>query len=170
MKPKLFSLLLGASLAAPLAFSQANTATAYFAAGCFWSTESGFEKHEGVLEAVSGYMGGALENPTYEDALSETTGHRETVVVHYDPAVVSYEELLHTFWRLRDPSDARGAFYDRGESYTSAIFYQNKAQEGAAERAKASLELSGKFDDPIATTVAPAGTFYPAESYHQDYA
>ena len=154
----------------PLAAAQAPLQTAYFAAGCFWSTESGFEKLAGVTEVVSGYMGGTLENPTYEDVLTETTGHRETVEVRYDPDVISYEELLHTFWRLHDPSDAGGAFYDRGESYTSAIFYQNEAQQQAADGAKAALELSAKFDAPIATTVAPAGTFYPAETYHQDYA
>lgn len=153
-----------------LAAAQAPLQTAYLAAGCFWSTETGFEKLAGVTEVVSGYMGGGLENPTYEDVLTETTGHRETVEVRYDPGVVSFEELLHTFWRLHNPSDAGGAFYDRGESYTSAIFYQNEAQREAAEGAKAALELSGKFDDPVATTLAPAGTFYPAEPYHQDYA
>ena len=153
-----------------LAAAQPPLQTAYFAAGCFWSTETGFEKLAGVTEVVSGYMGGTLENPTYEDVLTETTGHRETVKVRYDPDVVSYEELLHTFWRLHDPSDAGGAFYDRGESYTSAIFYQSETQQQAAEGAKAALELSAKFDAPVATTLAPAGTFYPAETYHQDYA
>jgi peptide methionine sulfoxide reductase msrA/msrB len=147
----------------------AGYATAYFAAGCFWSTESGFEKHEGVIEAVSGYMGGTVLNPTYEDVLTETTGHRETVEVRYDPRVVSYQELLDIFWRLHDPSDAGGAFYDRGESYTSAIFYADRSQQRLAEGAKTALSASGKFDQPIATTVAAAGTFYPAETYHQDF-
>ncbi len=170
-------LILGALLTtAPLALVQTDStasktdyATAYFAAGCFWSTESGFEKHEGVLEAVSGYMGGALSNPTYEDVLTETTGHRETVEVRYDPEVISYQELLDVFWRLHDPSDAGGAFYDRGESYTSAIFYDGEAEQQLAEGAKAALEASGKFDGPIATTLAAADTFYPAEAYHQDF-
>ena len=177
-------LLIAASLIAPLAFSQpaaqpnsaasqaasgAAYATAYFAAGCFWSTESGFEKHEGVLEAVSGYMGGALPNPTYEDVLTETTGHRETVEVRYDPDIISYQNLLDIFWRLHDPSDAGGAFYDRGESYTSAIFHTDKAQQRLAEGAKKALQASGKFDDPIATTLTAAETFYPAEAYHQDF-
>jgi peptide methionine sulfoxide reductase msrA/msrB len=147
----------------------AGYATAYFAAGCFWSTESGFEKHEGVIEAASGYMGGTVLNPTYEDVLTETTGHRETVEVRYDPRVVSYQQLLDIFWRLHDPSDAGGAFYDRGESYTSAIFYADEEQQRLAEGAKTALEASGKFKQPIATTVAPAETFYPAEDYHQDY-
>ena len=145
-------------------------ATAYFAAGCFWSAEAGFEKQAGVIDAVSGYMGGTLANPTYAEVVSETTGHRETVEVRYDPNVISYQELLDIFWRLHDPADAGGAFYDRGESYTSAIFYTNKAQQAQAEAAKAALEASPKFTKPIATTVAVATTFYPAESYHQDYA
>lgn len=145
-------------------------ATAYFAAGCFWSAESGFEKHAGVLDAVSGYMGGTLQNPTYNEDASETTGHRETVEVRYDPKVITYQELLDIFWRLHDPSDAGGAFFDRGESYTSAIFYTGNAQQAQAEAAKAALEASHKFSDPIATTLAPAKTFYPAESYHQNYA
>ncbi len=179
MKPMRISLLLGVLLAAaPIAFSQtdhatsggAGYATAYFAAGCFWSAESGFEKHEGVLEAVSGYMGGTLENPTYQDVLTETTGHRESVEIRYDPSVISYQELLDVFWRLHDPSDAGGAFFDRGESYTSAIFYGNAEQKKLAEAAKAALGASGKFDQPIATVVQAAGPFYPAEDYHQDYA
>ncbi len=168
--------LLTALLTAPLALAQTDSAapgaehaTAYFAAGCFWSTESGFEGREGVLEVVSGYMGGTLPDPTYEDVLTETTGHRETVEVRYDPEVVSYQNLLDIFWRLHDPSDAGGAFYDRGESYTSAIFYGGEAEQQLAEGAKAALEASGKFSDPIATTLAAADTFYPAEAYHQDF-
>ena len=157
-------LLLLGLLTAPLALAQTDagtdTATAYFAAGCFWSTESGFEGHEGVLEVVSGYMGGILKNPTYEDVVTETTEHRETVEVRYDPNVISYQNLLDIFWRLHDPSDAGGAFFDRGESYTSAIFYTDKAQQRLAEGAKEALEASGKFDDPIATTITAADTFY----------
>ena len=188
MKPKVF-LLLGVIglLLLPLAVSQtsgakpdvvesvrekpgSDYATAYFAAGCFWSAESGFEKHTGVIDAVSGYMGGELANPTYNEVVTETTGHRETVEVRYDPRVITYQELLDIFWRLHDPSDAGGAFYDRGESYTSAIFYANKAQQAQAEAAKAALEAAHKFSDPVATTLTPATTFYPAESYHQNYA
>lgn len=120
----------------PGSYREGWHATAYFAAGCFWSTESGFEKHEGVLEAVSGYMGGTLPNPTYEAVLTETTGHRETVEVRYDPRVISYQELLDIFRRLHDPSDAGGAFFDRGESYTSAIFYVDEAQQRLAEGAR----------------------------------
>jgi peptide methionine sulfoxide reductase msrA/msrB len=130
----------------------------------------GFEQLDGVLKAVSGYMGGEVENPTYEQVASETTGHRETVEVHFDPQVITYQELLDAFWRLHDPSDAGGAFFDRGESYTSAIFYTDTEQRRLAEGAKAALEASNKFSKPVATTIAPAEVFYPAEEYHQDYA
>ncbi len=170
-----FPLLVGLLIVAPSAFSQTDSGekdgygTAYFAAGCFWSTESGFEKHEGVVEAVSGYMGGTVGNPTYEQVTSHTTRHRETVEVRYDPEVISYQELLDIFWRLHDPSDAEGSFFDRGDSYTSAIFYTNEKQQHLAEGSRAALEASGKFDQPIATTVTPAKAFYPAEDYHQDY-
>lgn len=150
--------------------AKAATQTAYFAAGCFWSTEAGLEHLDGVLEVTSGYMGGTLKNPTYEDVLTETTGHRETVRVRYDPGVVSYIELLNAFWRLHNPSDAGGAFYDRGESYTSAIFYRNAAQKGAAERSKAALDASGRLENPVATVIEAAGPFFPAEGYHQNYA
>ncbi|MDQ3521888.1 MAG: peptide-methionine (S)-S-oxide reductase MsrA [Gemmatimonadota bacterium] len=172
----IFLLLAGLLLGTPPAFSQTEAAekdgyaTAYFAGGCFWSVESGFEKLDGVLEAVSGYMGGEVENPTYQQVVSETTGHRETVKVHFDPEVISYQELLDAFWRLHDPSDAGGAFFDRGESYTSAIFYANEEQRLLAEGARAALEASNKFNRPIATTIAPTETFYLAEDYHQDYA
>lgn len=167
----LMVLLLGfPALAQTAAPAEGEYATAYFAAGCFWSTESGFEKHEGVLEAVSGYMGGTLTNPTYEDVLTETTGHRESVEVRYDPSVITYQELLDVFWRLHDPSDAGGAFFDRGESYTSAIFYANAAQQKLAEGSKAALEASGKFSEPVSTVIKDGGSFYPAEDYHQDYA
>jgi methionine-S-sulfoxide reductase len=170
MKTKRFFLLLGSLLAiAAFAFSQTNQAAseneagyakAYFAAGCFWSTESGFEKHEGVVEVISGYMGGDLPNPTYDDVFTETTGHRETVEVRYDPQVISYQELLDIFWRLHDPSDAGGAFFDRGESYTSAIFYTDEAQQRLAEGAREALEASGKFEQPLATSIVAAEAFY----------
>jgi peptide methionine sulfoxide reductase msrA/msrB len=144
-------------------------AVAYFAAGCFWCVEADFEKVEGVTEVVSGYMGGTVEDPTYAQVSSNTTGHRETVEVLYDPDVVEYQQLLDAFWRMHDPTDAGGSFVDRGESYTSAIFYVNEAQQQLAEGAKTALAESGKFDEAIATVIEPASTFYPAEEYHQDY-
>ena len=142
---------------------------AYFAAGCFWCVESDFEKVPGVAEVVSGYMGGTVENPTYEQVASHTTGHREAVEVRYDPEVVEYQQLLDAFWRMYDPTDADGSFVDRGESYTSAIFYADVEQQRLAEGSKAALAASGKFEEPIATAIAPAETFYIAEDYHQDY-
>lgn len=174
-----FLLATGLLLTAPPALSQTSGvgleekddyATAYFAAGCFWSVELGFEKLAGVLEAISGYMGGEVEHPTYKQVASGDTGHRETVEVRFDPDVISYQELLDVFWRLHDPSDAGGAFFDRGESYTSAIFYANEAQRRLAEGARVALESSNKFNRTIATTIAPAEAFYRAEDSHQDYA
>ncbi len=144
-------------------------AVAYFAAGCFWCVEADFEKVEGVAEVVSGYMGGTVENPTYGQVASNTTGHRETVEVLYDPDIVEYQQLLDAFWRMHDPTDAGGSFVDRGESYTSAIFYVNEEQQRLAEGAKTTLAESGKFDEAIATVIEPADTFYPAEDYHQNY-
>lgn len=146
-----------------------DEAVAYFAAGCFWCVEADFEKLEGVSDAVSGYMGGTVANPTYEQVSSHTTGHREIVEVNYDPDVVDYQDLLDAFWRMHDPTDAGGSFVDRGESYTSAIFYANEEQQQLAEGSKAALEQSDKFDEPIATAIAPAETFYVAEDYHQNY-
>lgn len=146
-----------------------DSAVAYFAGGCFWCTEADFEKLEGVSEVVSGYMGGTVENPTYGQVSSHTTGHRETVEVYYDPDTVDYQQLLDAFWRMHDPTDAGGSFVDRGESYTSAIFYTNERQEQLAEGSKVALAASGKFEEPIATVIEPAETFYPAEDYHQDY-
>ncbi len=177
--PVVFLPLVSLLAFAPLALSQTEGAehgeqdgyaTAYFAGGCFWSVEAGFEKHEGVVEARSGYMGGTVANPTYDQVTSQTTGHRETVEVHYDPQLISYQELLDIFWRLHNPTDAGGSFFDRGEAVTSAIFYADGTQRRLAEGAKAALAASGKFDQPIATTVVPAAAFYPAEEYHQDYA
>ncbi len=147
----------------------ANEAVAYFAGGCFWCTEADFEKQEGVSEAISGYMGGETENPTYKEVSRNNTGHRETVEVHYDPSVISYQELLDTFWRMHDPTDAGGSFIDRGESYTSAIYYANEEQKRLAEGSKRALENSDKFRKDIATVIEDGGTFYPAEEYHQDY-
>ena len=144
-------------------------AVAYFAAGCFWCVEADFEKVEGVAEVVSGYMGGTVENPTYESVASNTTGHRETVEVQYDPDIVEYQQLLDAFWRMHDPTDAGGSFVDRGESYTSAIFYTDESQQRLAAGSKSALAESGKFDQAIATVIEPADRFYPADDYHQNY-
>lgn len=142
---------------------------ATFAGGCFWCVEADFEKVEGVIEAVSGYTGGDLKNPTYEQVSSGTTGHLEAIQIRYDPAKISYRELLEIFWRHIDPTDGGGQFVDRGPQYRSAIFYHDEMQRQEAEASKAELQRSGRFKRPIATEILPLRTFYPAEAYHQDY-
>lgn len=173
MKNSLCALLLtlitfsGHSLAS-LSYAQ-ETKTAYFAGGCFWCVEADFEKHAGVSEVISGYTGGDLENPTYKQVSSDKTGHREAVEVQYDPSIISYQELLDIFWRIHDPTDATGSFVDRGFHYTSAIYYSSEEERILAEGAKAALDASGKFKNPVSTEIAAFKTFYLAEDYHQNY-
>jgi peptide methionine sulfoxide reductase msrA/msrB len=131
--------------------------------------EPPFEKLEGVEEVVSGYTGGEKPNPTYQEVSSGATGHLEAVRVRYDSSRVSYEKLLDAFWRSIDPTDSGGQFADRGSQYRTAIFYHNEEQRRLAEKSKEELEKSETFDEPIATMILPAGEFYPAEDYHQDY-
>jgi peptide methionine sulfoxide reductase msrA/msrB len=150
-------------------YDNKNLKRATFAGGCFWCMESDFEKVAGVVEVISGYTGGHTENPTYEEVGSGVTGHAESIQVIYDPAKVSYEQLLDVFWRHIDPTDAGGQFVDRGSQYRSAIFYQNDEERRLAEESKAKLEQSGRFDKPIVTEIVKLGPFYPAEEYHQDY-
>ena len=142
---------------------------ATFAGGCFWCLESDFKKFEGVIEAVSGYIGGDTENPTYQEVSLGGTGHAEAVQVHYDPAKISYPELLDIFWRHVDPTDAGGQFVDRGSQYRPAIFYHDEEQKRLAEASKQALEQSGTFDKPVVTEIVEFTRFYPAEDYHQDY-
>jgi peptide methionine sulfoxide reductase msrA/msrB len=149
--------------------SASGLAVATFAGGCFWCTESDFEKVPGVVDVISGYTGGDVKNPTYEQVSSGSTGHLESVEVHYDPTVITYDGLLIAFWHMVDPTDPDGQFVDRGHQYTTAIFYHDEAQREAAERSKAELAASGRYDKPIVTEIRPAGPFYPAEKYHQDY-
>jgi peptide methionine sulfoxide reductase msrA/msrB len=144
-----------------------NKAT--FAGGCFWCTESDFEKIDGVVEAISGYTGGEEKNPTYGKVSSGMTGHTEAVQVLYDPEKVSYADLLEVFWRIMDPTDAGGQFVDRGLQYRPAIFYHDEMQRLLAEKSRQKLEQSGRFDKPVATEIVALGQFYPAEAYHQDY-
>ena len=148
----------------------AQTAVATFASGCFWCTESDFEKVPGVVEAVSGYIGGQTENPTYRQVSTGGTGHTEAVQLRYDPAVVTYEKLLDVYWHNVDPVDAGGQFCDRGDQYRSGIFVHDEKQRQAALESKAALDKSGRFGKPIVTEVTDATKFYPAEDYHQDYA
>lgn len=142
---------------------------AMFAGGCFWCIEAAFEHVDGVVTAVSGFAGGTEENPTYEHVSSGTTDYLESVLVLYDPDVVTYRELVDYFWKQFDPTDDSGSFVDRGHQYTSAIFYFTDEQKREAEASKQALEDSGIFDDPIVTPIRTATPFYPAEQYHQDY-
>ncbi len=144
-------------------------AVATFAGGCFWCVESGFEKVPGVVTAVSGYTGGHVESPTYKNVSGGSTGHIESVQVHYDPAIVSYEGLLAAFWRMVDPTDTGGQFIDRGDQYSTAIFYHDDQQKLAAEKSKRALMASGRYSGPIVTPIRAAEAFYLAEDYHQDY-
>ncbi len=151
------------------AVAEMSSRTAVFAGGCFWCTEADFEKLPGVIEAVSGYTGGHVPNPTYNQTSAGGTGHVEAVLVRYDPAKVSYARLLDWFWRHVDPTDSSGQFVDRGFQYRSVIFYADEEQRRLAEASKKSLAASGRFDKPIVTEILPLGPFYPAEEYHQDY-
>jgi peptide methionine sulfoxide reductase msrA/msrB len=146
-----------------------SMASAVFAGGCFWCTESDFEKVEGVMEAISGYTGGSMANPTYEEVSSGSTRHVEAVKVVYDPQKVSYAKLLEIFWTHVNPTDAGGQFVDRGNQYVSAIFYADETERRLAERSKQKLAETGVFAEPIATEILPLGPFYTAEDYHQDY-
>lgn len=146
-----------------------KNASAVFAGGCFWCTESDFEKIDGVIDAISGYTGGQVKNPTYKQVSAGGTGHLESVKVIYDPSKVSYEKLLEYFWRHVDPTDSGGQFVDRGSQYRSAIFYANETEKGLAEKSKQRLVASGQFNKPIVTDILPLGEFYPAEDYHQNY-
>ena len=140
---------------------------ATFAGGCFWCMEPPFEKLDGVAEVAAGYTGGTGGRPTYEEVSTGTTGHAEAVRVTYDPSTIGYDELLETFWRNIDPTQADGQFADQGPQYRTAIFYHTEEQRRLAEASKAHLAASGKFNKPLVTEVAPAGPFYPAEDYHK---
>ena len=142
---------------------------AYFAGGCFWCMEPPFEDLDGVIEATSGYMGGNVENPTYEEVTTGTTGHAEVVEILYDPEIVSYEELLEVFWRNIDPTALNYQFADVGTQYRTEIFTVGENQRKLAENSKVELENSGKFNKPIVTAINDAPAFYIAEEYHQDF-
>ncbi|MFZ3579642.1 peptide-methionine (S)-S-oxide reductase MsrA [Virgibacillus sp. DJP39] len=142
---------------------------ATFAGGCFWCMVKPFDKWDGVNAVVSGYIGGHVENPTYEDVKTGETGHYEAVEITYDPEIISYQTILPLFWQQIDPTDDGGQFQDRGDSYRAAIFYHDSNQLFAAEVSKKELEQSGKFTKPIVTEILPATTFYPAEDYHQEF-
>jgi methionine-S-sulfoxide reductase len=158
-----------AQTAPPQQEGEQRLEVATFGSGCFWCTEADFDKVKGVVETISGYMGGTTPNPTYEQVSSGTTGHAEVLQLKYDPARVTYEQLLDVYWRNVDPLDSGGQFCDRGSQYRPVIFYHNEEQKRLAEASKAALEASGRFKQPIVVEIAPASTFTPAEDYHQDF-
>lgn len=145
------------------------TDTATFGEGCFWCTEAFFQRVDGVLQVLSGYGGGHVENPTYEQVCDKETGHIELCRIVYDPNKVSYDELLEVFWKTHDPTTMNQQGNDVGPQYRSAIFYHNEAQKAAAEKYKVALDKSGAWSKPIVTIIEPLKNFYPAESYHQNY-
>jgi peptide-methionine (S)-S-oxide reductase len=147
----------------------ATPVKAYFAGGCFWCMEEVFEKVEGVLSATSGYMGGTVASPSYEEVSAGRTGHAESVEVIYDPAKVSYQKLLEAFWHNVDPITPNAQFCDHGSQYRSAIFFQTDEEKRAADASKQGIEQSRRFTDPIVTQIVMALQFYPAEEYHQDF-
>ncbi|WP_372426688.1 peptide-methionine (S)-S-oxide reductase MsrA [Salinarimonas chemoclinalis] len=169
MTRTLIAALAAVTLVAAPAVAQEDgaTARAVFAGGCFWCVESDFDKVPGVLETISGYVGGTVENPTYRQVVAGGTGHAEAVEIVYDPERVSYEELLHVFWRTIDPLTAGAQFCDVGDGYRSAIFPLDDEQ--AALAAASREAVATRFDEPIATTIEAPTTFWPAEEYHQDY-
>jgi peptide-methionine (S)-S-oxide reductase len=146
-----------------------TTEKATFGAGCFWGVEATFRATRGVTNATVGYAGGTKENPTYEDVCGHDTGHAEVVEVEFDPAIVSYDQLLEVFWSNHNPTTLNRQGPDVGDQYRSAIFYHTPEQRAAAEESKATLDKSGRFKRPIVTQIEPAPTFYPAEDYHQRY-
>lgn len=146
-----------------------NLEIAIFAGGCFWCTESDFDKMPGVISTTSGYIGGTVENPTYEQVSAGKSGHVEAVKVYFDRTQTNFEKLVTAYWLTIDPLTANRQFCDVGSQYRSAIFYLDSAQKEVAENSKKTLETSGRFSQPIITEILPATEFYPAEEYHQDY-
>ena len=142
---------------------------ATFAGGCFWCMVKPFDQWDGIESVLSGYMGGHIDNPTYEDVKKGDSGHLEVVQIQFDPSTFTYKQLLEIYWQQIDPTDEGGQFFDRGSSYQTAIFYHSPKQKEIAEQSKAELQASGKFSKPIATSILEAKPFYPAETYHQDY-
>ena len=142
---------------------------ATFGAGCFWGVEATFRNIPGVTSTLVGYCGGKTDNPTYQDVCTDTTGHAEVVEITFDPALLPYEQLLETFWKLHDPTTPNRQGPDVGSQYRSVIFFHSPAQEAAARAARERLDKSGKFRNPVVTQIVPAVPFYKAENYHQRY-
>ncbi len=162
-------LALAASVPSTQAFAQGPTAKATFAGGCFWCVESDFDKVPGVISTTSGYIGGTVANPTYQQVSAKTTGHAEAVEIVFDPSKVSYAQLVEKFWRTIDPTTKDRQFCDAGSPYRTAIFTHDAAQAAAVQASLAALEKSKPFKEAIVTQIVPASPFYVAEDYHQDY-
>lgn len=157
------------TLASNMNNNNANTDTATFGTGCFWCTEAIFEQLEGVHSVTSGYSGGHVKNPSYKAVTTGETGHAECVQVEYDPAVISFDELLEIFWQTHDPTTLNRQGADVGTQYRSVIFYHDESQKQKAEKYRSELDKSGAFNNPIVTEIARFEKFYPAENYHQEY-
>ncbi|MFC2135225.1 peptide-methionine (S)-S-oxide reductase MsrA [Bacteroidota bacterium] len=148
---------------------KSNFETATFGNGCFWCSEAIFERLKGVESVESGYSGGSVNNPTYEQVCSGQTGHAEVIQIKYDPKVISFDELLEVFWKTHDPTTLNRQGADVGTQYRSVIFYHNDEQKKSAEHYKAELDKSGAWSNPIVTEISPLTNYYPAEDYHQEY-
>jgi peptide-methionine (S)-S-oxide reductase len=146
-----------------------NLEIATFGSGCFWCTEAIFERLKGIEKVVSGYSGGHVKNPSYKEVCTGTTGHAEVTQIYFDPAIISYKELLDIFWQIHDPTTLNRQGNDVGTQYRSVIFYHNEKQKSIAEESKRNIEISGAFKNPIVTEILPLINFYVAEDYHQDY-
>ncbi|WP_028978355.1 peptide-methionine (S)-S-oxide reductase MsrA [Sporocytophaga myxococcoides] len=147
----------------------ANLDTATFGAGCFWCVEAIFQDMKGVQKVVSGYTGGQVDNPTYKEVCTGNTGHAEVIQIYYDPAVVSFKDLLEVFWQTHDPTTLNRQGNDEGTQYRSAVFYHNAEQKELSEKYKKELDQSGAFSSPIVTEIVPISKFFAAEDYHQNY-
>ncbi|MEZ5447676.1 MAG: peptide-methionine (S)-S-oxide reductase MsrA [Thiolinea sp.] len=170
MKRVLFpAWLFGCVLMLGITPAQAKIDALIVAGGCFWCVESDFEKHSGVLEVISGYIGGTVKNPSYEQVASKRTGHYEAVKIIFEDEQVSLDTLLDYYWKTIDPTDAAGQFCDKGSPYRTAIFYRNEAQKVAAARSLQRINMEKRFANPVVTRLLPIKPFYTAEGYHQDY-
>ncbi len=149
--------------------SRVETQLATFGEGCFWCVEAVFQQLEGVISVQSGYAGGTIENPTYKQVCTGTTGHAEVCQIHFDPAKISFDELLEVFWKTHDPTTLNRQGADEGTQYRSVIFYHDEQQRALAEKRKKELDASGAWSDPIVTEISPLLKFFPAEDYHQNY-
>lgn len=166
---KSFLLLLLINLNLPQLQADNNTETAILAGGCFWCIESDFEKLDGVIEVVSGYTGGHVENPSYKQVSAGGTGHIESALITYDPVKINYARILDYFWHHIDPTNDKGQFCDYGSQYRPVIFYQDESQRKIAEASRQHIIKTKPFKDPVKVEIVKASTFYPAEDYHQDY-